>query len=553
MSDLILGVSTAHDSSVCLFANGKIEYFMKEERLTRKKRDQYPLHAAISAKTNNKEILCAISSPTKNDSWIAQTLANSIDKFHNVKSYYDYSETHHLVHANLAFYNSGFKESLVFVIDRNGSVINDHMREAETIFIASYPNIFTTLYKNFWVANTSNNDNVFILKHLKKFFPEAELEAKSLNSIVKVYESATTLIKQHALENGKTMGLAAYADKKQELEKLFIEGNFPDDKLFDYFEFLGVNTLISKKNKHLFDTDMTEKNYQPYANYAWNVQKQTQESVAYLINKYVEKTGIKNICITGGYGLNVVANYYYTQQFPDVNFYFEPIADDTGNSIGAAMKLYRDSTLDKTIYKNENTFFNGVRHSLDHILGKNVTIQDIAFLLSSGKSIGVYQGLAEAGPRALGNRSILFDARDPEAKNKVNKIKKREWYRPFAGMVLKHDANKYFDMGSLTESPNMTISFPVKQEAVNVIPGVVHADNTCRIQTIDENNIHIEEMLKEFKKITQVSVILNTSFNLAGEPLVETPEDAIDVLNRSNLDYVWFPEISKIVSKNDLQ
>jgi carbamoyltransferase len=161
--------------------------------------------------------------------------------------------------------------------------------------------------------------------------------------------------------------------------------------------------------------------------------------------------------------------------------------------------------------------------------------------------------LAEAGPRALGNRSILFDARDKNAKDKVNSIKKREWYRPFAGMVLEEDANKFFDMGHIIKSQHMTVSFPVKDSALEVIPGVVHVDNTCRIQTIDKTNINIFELLNEFKKITGVGIILNTSFNLAGYPLVETPQNALDTLMSSSLDYVWFPEISKIVSRDDLQ
>ena len=271
-----------------------------------------------------------------------------------------------------------------------------------------------------------------------------------------------------------------------------------------------------------------------------------------MINKYIEKTGIKNVCITGGYGLNVVANHYYITQFPDVNFFFEPLADDTGNSIGAAMKCYRDTTLDNTIYKLEHTFFNGKKYLLDNIKGIDVSISDVAKLISNGKSVAVYNGLAEAGPRALGNRSILFDCRDKNAKEKVNKIKKREWYRPFAAIVLEVDAKKYFEMGRIEKSEFMTISFPVKDTAVDKIPGVVHVDNTCRIQTVTNDNIIMFNLLNEFKKITDMGILLNTSFNLAGKPLVETPEDAFYTLRNSPLDYIWFPEISKLVSKNDI-
>jgi carbamoyltransferase len=306
------------------------------------------------------------------------------------------------------------------------------------------------------------------------------------------------------------------------------------------------------KLKDKLTKNLTAENYQEYADYAWNVQKETQEAVASMINMYVEKTGVKNVCITGGYGLNVVANHYYITQFPEINFFFEPLADDSGNSIGAAMKYYRDTTFDSTINKLEHTFFNGKNYLLDNINGLDVSISDVAKLISDGKSIAVYNGLAEAGPRALGNRSILFDCRDKDAKEKVNRIKKREWYRPFAAMVLEEDSNEYFEMGKIKKSEFMTISFPVKDHAIKKIPGVVHIDNTCRIQTVDNSNPIIFNLLNEFKKITKMGILLNTSFNLAGNPLVETPEDAFYTLKNSELDYVWFPEISKLVSKKDI-
>jgi carbamoyltransferase len=370
--------------------------------------------------------------------------------------------------------------------------------------------------------------------------------------IVKVYETATTLIRQHPLENGKTMGLSAYGNKLKTYPDLFVNGYIPNDYYFGHENFEDFRAATYNDLQSISTNNINENNYSEYADYAWNVQRQTQEAVASMINKYVEKTGIKNVCITGGYGLNVVANYYYTTQFPDINFFFEPLADDSGNSIGAAMKCYRDTTLDKTINKLEHTFFNGKKYNIDNISGTSVSVQDVAKLLLDGKSIAVYNGISEAGPRSLGNRSILFDCRDKNAKDKINKIKKREWYRPFAGMVLESDANKYFEMGKINKSEFMTISFPVKKSALDIIPGVVHVDETCRVQTVNEDNPIMFNLLNEFKKISNVGVLLNTSFNLAGMPLVETPQDAIDTLKNSILDYVWFPEISKIISKESL-
>lgn len=553
-----MGVSAAHDSSLCFYKNGKIEYFIKEERVTRQKRDKTPIRSLYNFDTNDDVVYC-FGIPTINSYWFLDNERFAAKKYNIVKSF-DTSNEHHLIHANLAFYDSGFDTALVFVVDRNGSVANvdgniyDTCRESESVYIASYPNIFTPIYKNYWVYGPDTDQ---FIKKISVKYPDCDFVAKSEFSITKVYETATSLIMQDMLENGKTMGLSAYGDKDLIFDNFFNIDSIPEDSLFgheyrdDVYYSTGNYAINSKLNK-ISKKNIDSNNYKQYADYAWQVQKQTQEALANLVQKYVEKTGINNVCITGGYGLNVVANHYLISQFPDINFFFEPLADDSGNSIGAAMKIYRDETLDNNKYPLKNTFFNGSIYNLSKIKGKTVSVSDVAQIIANKKSVAVYQGLAEAGPRALGNRSILFDARDKNAKEKVNTIKKREWYRPFACMVLKNDAKDYFDMGKLENSPYMTISFPVIKSKIDTIPGVVHVDDTCRIQTIDESNTNIFELLLSFKEITGIGVILNTSFNLAGEPLVETPEDAIETLKNSCLDYIWFPERSLLVSKEDL-
>jgi carbamoyltransferase len=544
----ILGISETHDSSICIFENGKIINFLKEERFSKIKRDMYPIKSLFEINLKEEPMDIAFSTPTRNND-LYHITKKIVAKNFKIDKEFDYSDEHHLVHANLAFYDSGFDKALVFVIDRNGSIWGNCVRESESVYLASYPNNFKTICKNFWIYENSAHEYI---NNLKKHDPDCDFNAKSMFGIVKVYESATTLIKQNALENGKTMGLSAYGNKNKDYEKLFVDGFTPLDYNFGHEFFEGLRAANSLKLQNKSTKDITAKNYKEYANYAWHVQKETQEAVASMINMYVEKTGIKNVCITGGYALNVVANHYYITQFPEINFFFEPLADDSGNSIGAAMKCYRDSTLDNTVYKLEHTFFNGKEYSLNNIKGIDVSISDVAKLISKGKSVAVYNGLAEAGPRALGNRSILFDCRDKDAKEKVNKIKNREWYRPFAAMVLENESNEYFEMGKIKKSEFMTISFPVKENAINKIPGVVHVDNTCRIQTVDDTNPVMFNLLNEFKKITNMGVLLNTSFNLAGKPLVETPEDAFYTLKNSPLDYIWFPEISKLVSKKDI-
>lgn len=300
----------------------------------------------------------------------------------------------------------------------------------------------------------------------------------------------------------------------------------------------------------LLESDITDKNYELYANYAYHVQKESEEGLEFLIRKAIEKTNSKNICITGGYGMNVVANLKFLKLFPGINFYFEPMADDSGNSIGAAMYWYREQTKDMSINKIKNTFFHGEHYKIPTENTQDVSVLDIAKMIEDDNCIAMYYGLAEAGPRALGHRSIIFDARNPNAKDLVNIIKKREWYRPFAAACLEEDAQKYFYLYDNNGYDFMTVNADAKEIAAHEIPGVLHVDGTCRIQIIKDSDEPLFKLLTEFKKLTGIGVVLNTSFNLAGEPLVETPEDATSTYNRSDLYCLWFPEINKALIKN---
>jgi carbamoyltransferase len=157
--------------------------------------------------------------------------------------------------------------------------------------------------------------------------------------------------------------------------------------------------------------------------------------------------------------------------------------------------------------------------------------------------LAIFQGSSEMGPRALGNRSLLFDPRNKDGKTIVNKVKKREWYRPFAGTVLLEHATEWFEMGTIKESPYMSFAIPVKENKKELIPSITHVDGTCRVQTVtQEQNKHFYNLIKSFYEKTQVPILFNTSFNLAGEPLVETKEDAVKTIKKSDLKYIYMPE-----------
>jgi carbamoyltransferase len=274
-----------------------------------------------------------------------------------------------------------------------------------------------------------------------------------------------------------------------------------------------------------------------------------------LINDLLKQTGAKNVIITGGTGLNVVANYYYRQHLPaDVNIFVEPMCGDEGNCIGLVQYYLRDRYYDDVITPMPNIYICGQdpEYTLDlqddEDVTENVTDSDIVQLLVRGHIVALFQGKAEAGPRALGNRSILFDPRIKNGKDIVNRIKNRESFRPFAASILLEQVHNWFDMAGLTESPYMMYAVDALDGVANKVPSVIHVDGTCRIQTVTaEHNLAYYNLIKEFYTETEIPMLFNTSFNLAGDPIVETVEDAINCLRKSEIEYLYLPDVKKLI------
>ena len=541
----ILAFSVAHDSSVCCLNNGEIEFFCKEERVSRNKRDQVPFKSLELFKENIKgkidHVLYCTPSNSQKDS--ENIFSIYVKKIFN-KHMENYSELrHHDCHMALAYSNSGFDEALVFVIDRNGSSFFidgfEVARECESVYKVNRDSI-KEIQKNFFITGPTNQKHI-IKENIKNYY-NCEIVCDSEFSIVKVYEAATSLIGQKPLENGKTMGLSSYSDKDN-FPKLFLD-NIPVGEKFTGSVAPGFGGTFSDSLDKLTN-NVSENNYHYYADKAKHVQTETQKEVLDLIKKHVESTGIKNVCIVGGYGLNVVANNYYIKNLPEVNFYFEPTADDTGISIGATfLKNFEETNNWPHILQNNFYHFYKPEEKLEGITKE---LDDITDLLIKGKSVGIFEGKPEAGPRALGHRSILFDPRNKDAKNLVNKIKKREWYRPFAGIILEEYFEDYFHTLGYKKSEYMTINFDAKTHTKDIVPGIIHVDNTCRIQTVNSGSLY--ELLKDFYNKTGCPMLLNTSLNLAGQPLVQTKNESIEVLKTSDLDYIYFVEDKILVEE----
>jgi carbamoyltransferase len=296
---------------------------------------------------------------------------------------------------------------------------------------------------------------------------------------------------------------------------------------------------------------------------AYAVQTESQQMVLDLIRKAVKMSGEKNVVISGGYGLNCVANYWYLEQLKDedINIYVEPISNDAGTAMGAALLVHHSINKDSTNKGFAESLYLGpvVEETTDKVIEiakkygatavyDNQTPKDAVDLIMNGNIVTLFQDRCENGPRALGNRSILFDPRTQDGKDYVNSVKHREYFRPFAGSILHEHAHEWFDMRGLEESPHMMYAMNCQPGVEEKIPAIIHIDGTCRIQTVKEHqNPVYYEMIKEFYDQTGVPILFNTSFNLGGEPLVESIDDAVRTLAESKIEYLYIPHNGIII------
>jgi carbamoyltransferase len=248
-----------------------------------------------------------------------------------------------------------------------------------------------------------------------------------------------------------------------------------------------------------------------------------------------------------------------------INLFVEPVSNDAGTAIGAAYYVYYKLTNDMTVrnrivdlyygpsysYTKEQILDTANRYGADAIT--NATYDDVVDLIVNKNIVAMFQGRSEAGPRALGNRSILYDPRDPDGKDHVNTIKRREYFRPFAGSMLKEHVHEWFDLRGMDDTPFMMYAVKCQEGIEEKIPAIIHVDGTCRIQTVTpEQNYHYYNLINAFYEKTGCPIVFNTSFNLGGEPLVETLDDACRTLANSGIEYLYLPEYETLITiKND--
>tara|TARA_B100001094_G_scaffold133421_1_gene129282 strand:- start:1144 stop:2988 length:1845 start_codon:yes stop_codon:yes gene_type:complete len=582
----VLAINPGHNGSAALVVDGKLEHYIEEERMSRSKYDGNPFRAMLYLMQNYSIDILVVGGTGQEQHSLPWTGESSYEalvrKFNPNVKVMVMGHQHHLGHAATSFYGSGFDTAAAIIVDGSGSRqkvevgpdVKDQQKpsieafETESIIQCEWPGEFTPVFKRY-------GDNA-----CPQLIVESDKELDSAVTTVKAYEAVSEYLGFGFIEAGKTMGLAPYGKRDKNIPDLLIGDtkrgdknvllpNYPAGAFIDQGRNLYFRQQFDPKEWHKDSSKL------PVAarNLAWKIQQETQEYVGDLIEKAVDMTGEDNIVISGGYGLNVMANYYYKERFPELNIYIDPISHDGGSSIGLA-KLISYSEITQQAEKDEEiefekdpltTLYLGAKYSYDEkslerysiisednkeglIEVSDATAADVAQLLKDRKIVSIFQGQSEAGPRALGNRSILFDPSHPHGKEIVNRVKGREWFRPFAASVMQEHAKDWFNLRGMEETPHMMYAVELQDEQIGKISAVTHVDGTCRIQTVtEEQNKNYYNLINEFYKLTEVPLLFNTSFNLAGQPLVETLDDAIMTLHTSQIEYLYLPDMGKLV------
>jgi len=578
----ILGISCYyHDAAASLLVDGQLVAAAEEERFTRKKHDfDYPKNAIqfcldqAGLKGTDLDYVVFFEKPFRKFDRILATVLQTYPKSWKVfresmitwvldklwvastlqmelgvpKEKVLFSD-HHLSHAASAFLCSPFEESAILTVDGVGE----------------------------WVTTTTG---VGRGNHI-----QLDQQIEFPHSIGLLYSAFTAFLGFEVNEGEyKVMGMAPYGqpryvDKVWKVVKQNQDGSFSLDMDYFCFHHSTEKTFNGKFSglfgaprdpKMLFFTESTgfpkyfgnppsnlgelNKVNQHYADIAASIQQVTEDLLVGMAKSLQKRTGMKKLCIAGGVGLNSVANTRILNEAGFDHLYVQPAAGDGGGSLGAALWAYntllgkpRTFRMDHAFWGREYTagevgdFLTGNKINHEVIDDEDQLLDHVVRRLAEGKVIGWYQGRFEWGPRALGNRSIIADPGNPEMKDIVNsKIKFREPYRPFAPSILAECTEKYFELPQATShypARFMLYVVPVKENQKAALPAITHVDGTGRLQTVfRKENPRYYRLIERFGQATGVPVILNTSFNLKGEPVVTTPANAFSTFSKSEMD-----------------
>jgi len=569
----ILGISCYyHDSAAALLKDGKLIAAAEEERFSRIKHDySFPSnainfcleHENITAEDLDfvvfhekpflkferiiKTILatfpksCSLFKDVaitwlKSKLWIKSTIAQFLD----IPESKILFSRHHLSHAASAFFTSPFDKAAVLTIDGVGEWATTVLGKAEENKITlleeiRFPHSLGLLYSVFtaFLGFKVNNGEYKVMGMSALGAPKY---TDKIYKLIKIDEDGSFRLNMKYFSYHYS---TKYSFNKNFI-KLFGQPRIPNSNFYtDRTGFESINDKELKKNIY-------------YADIAASIQKVTEDVLIKIANHLYSKTEINKLCFSGGVALNCVANYKILRETPFDEIYIQPASGDAGGALGAALYVWhrllnkkREFILSDTYwgksYSNEQIeeFLKGNDINYKHFPNESKLIDYITDAIVNQKVVGWFQGRFEWGPRALGNRSILADPRNPEMKNILNsKIKFREPFRPFAPSVLAEHVDEFFDIGSIKQQyplKFMLYTVPVKRE--ELIPAVIHVNRMSRIHIVEKkDNSLFYTLIEKFYQKTSIPLLINTSFNLKGEPIVNTPQDAYETFTNSGLD-----------------
>lgn len=578
----ILGISAYyHDAAACLIEDGRIVAAAQEERFTRRKHDDsFPINAiryclegghaggrhldavAFYDKPIDKFVrilvthfgvaprglsmfLKAMPQWALRKLWVRSDIQNALSSLKVDPLPPVYFAEHHESHAASAFFPSPYREAAIVTMDGVGE----------------------------WPTTTIGSGEGTRIKILKEQnFPHS---LGLLYSAFTYYLGFTVNSDEY-----KVMGLAPYGTPRYKdrildtLVRMYPDGSFSLN--MDYFNYLGGLTMTNAAFDELFEGPVraSEAELTRHSmDVARSIQEATEEIVLSIVQHAWDTTKLDNLCLAGGVALNCVANGRLLKQGPFKSIWIAPAAGDAGGAVGSALAVAhhvfdtpRETNTDQDgmsgaylgpVYENDAIEeFLRAENCPYQLLQADDWAKTIAELVDQGLVIGLFHGRMEFGPRALGNRSIIADARNPEMQSRINrKIKFRESFRPFAPAVLEEHCSEYFDLD--TRSPYMLLTAPVAAEHRTAeapddpdrslgdrlarvrsdIPAVTHIDYSARIQTVSRaTNPAFHAIISAFREKTGCAVIVNTSFNVRGEPIVCTPKDAYHCFMKTEMD-----------------
>ncbi|MFC1586820.1 carbamoyltransferase [Planctomycetota bacterium] len=449
---------------------------------------------------------------------------------------------HHDAHAASAFFCSPFDDAAILIIDGEGSLASEASSDRQATYHHQKPTKAREL-QSFYRGYKSD------LHLIKRTYSTPSHR----NGVGNLYSGYSRFLNFGKFGAGKVMGLAPYGGKSKEWHELFWE-DFDGDILYPGdLKMRGDRNM--KKFGKIYGRGARPRTSEElpddvYTEIAWQCQYNCERALVAMANWLQEITQAKYICISGGVGLNSVSNQQIIDQTPFEDIFIQPACSDTGIPFGAAMYAWHKLKHLPRFFQMDNAYLGRTYSDLEikaALLDKADRIAfekrsdletHVARLLTEGAIVGWHESGSETGPRALGHRSIISDPRPADARDRMNnRVKHREWWRPFAPSALEEHARQYFALK--TKSPFMLLIAEVHPDKRDKVRAITHVDGTARIQTVNEkDNGRYYRLIKAFYELTGVPLILNTSFNVTGEPIVESPADALNCFLGTDIDYL---------------